>query len=112
MDGLKLYLQQSGNFVIQERFYNWWIHNHYVTSVFCSCPNGTIPIAFFYVLGSVHDSQVTDLGGIYDKLEKVFETTGGKCCVNLGCAFPFSVPFFPDPPKREFLEEFPFLQES
>jgi hypothetical protein len=82
MDGLKLYLQQSGKFEIQERFYNGWTHDHYVTSVFCFCPDGTIPIAFFNVPGSVHDSQVADLGGIYDKLEKVFETTGGKCYVD------------------------------
>ena len=82
MDGLKLYLQQSGNFVIQERFYNGWTHDHYVTSVFCFCPDGTIPIAFFNVPGSVHDSQVAELGGIYNKLEAVFETTGGKCCVD------------------------------
>jgi hypothetical protein len=47
MDGLKLYLQTSGNSEVQERFYNGWTHDHYVTSVFCFCPNGTIPIAFF-----------------------------------------------------------------
>ena len=46
MDGLKLQLQQSGNTAIQERFYNGWTHDHYVTSVFCFCPDGTIPIAF------------------------------------------------------------------
>jgi hypothetical protein len=46
MDGLKLYLQQSGNFVIPERFCNGWTHDHYVTSVFCFCSDGTIPIAF------------------------------------------------------------------
>jgi hypothetical protein len=56
MDGLKLYLQQSGKTEIQERFYNGWTHDHYVTSVFCFCPDGTIPIAFFNVSGSVHDS--------------------------------------------------------
>ena len=55
MDGLKLYLQQSGNFEIQERFYNGWTHDHYVTSVFCFCPDGTIPIAFFNVPGSVQE---------------------------------------------------------
>ena len=40
MDGLKLYLQSAGNSEIQERFYKRWTHNHYVTSVFCFCPNG------------------------------------------------------------------------
>jgi hypothetical protein len=28
MDGLKLYLQQSGNTEIQARFYNGWTHGH------------------------------------------------------------------------------------
>ncbi len=58
MDGLKLYLQQSGNAKIQARFYNGWTHGHYVTLVFVFRPDGTIPIAFFNVPGSVHDSQV------------------------------------------------------
>ena len=82
MDGLKLYLQQAGTREIQERFYNGWTHDHYVTSVFCCCPDGTIPIDFFNVPGSVHDSQVAELGRIYQKLEQVYERTGGKCCVN------------------------------
>ena len=68
--------------MIQERFYNGWTHDHYVTSVFCFCPDETIPIAFFNVPGSVHDSQVGELGKIYQKLEKVYDTTGGRCCVD------------------------------
>ncbi len=51
MDGLKLFLQQLRNAIIQERYYNGWTHDHYVTSVFCFCPDGTIPIAFFDVPG-------------------------------------------------------------
>jgi hypothetical protein len=82
MDGLKLYLQASGNLEIQERYYNGWTHDHYVTSVFCLCPDGTIPIAFFNVPGSINDSQVVEMGQIYGKLEKVYEKTGGKCCVD------------------------------
>ncbi len=46
MDGLKLYLQALGNLEIQEQYYNRWTHDHYVTYVFCFCPDGTIPIAF------------------------------------------------------------------
>ncbi len=68
MDGLKLLLQQSGHEVIQGRFYNGWTHDHYVTSVFCFCPDGTIPIAFFNVPGCVHDSQVAKWGDVHDKL--------------------------------------------
>ncbi len=82
MDGLKLYLQQSGNAEIQERYYNGWTHNHYVTSVFCFCPDGTIPIASFNVPGSIHDSQVAEFGNIYNKLEDVYLLMGGKCCVD------------------------------
>ena len=82
MDGLKLYLQQSGNTEIQARFYNRWTHGHYVTSVFVFCPDGTIPIAFFNVPGSVHDSQVAHWGRVYDKLEAVYDETGGKCTVD------------------------------
>ncbi len=82
MDGVKLYLQASGNLEIQERYYNGWTHDHYVTSVFCFCPDGTILIAFFNVPRSIHDSQVAEMGQIYRKLEKVYEKTGGKCCVD------------------------------
>jgi hypothetical protein len=82
MDGLKLYLQQSGNCEIQERYYNGWTHDHYVTSVFCFCPDGMIPIAFFNVPGSVHDSQVAEFGNIYNRLEEVYLSTGAKCCVD------------------------------
>ncbi len=82
MDGLKLYLQQAGSGEIQECFYNGWTHDHYVKSVFCFCPDGTILIDFFNVPGLVHDSQVAELGNIYPKLEQVYETMGGKCCVD------------------------------
>ena len=82
MDGLKLYLQQSSNDEVQQRFYNGWTHDHYVTSVFCFCPDGTIPIAFFNVPGSVHDSQVADWGDVYLKLEAVYRSMGGKCTVD------------------------------
>ena len=46
MDGLKITLEQSGDALIQERFYNGWTHDHYVSSVLCFCPDGTIPIAY------------------------------------------------------------------
>jgi hypothetical protein len=82
MDGLKLYLQQSGNTEIQARFYNGWTHGHYVASVFVFCPDGTIPIAFFNVPGSVHDSQVAHWGKVYNKLGAMYNETGGKCTVD------------------------------
>ena len=63
MDGLKLYLyfqEEPGNLEIQERFCKEWTHDHYVTSVFCFHPDGTIPVTFFNVPGCVHGSQVAE----------------------------------------------------
>ena len=68
MDDLKLTLEQSGDALIQERFYNGWTHDHNVSSVLCFCPDGTIPIAYVNIPGTVHDSQIADYGDIYDKL--------------------------------------------
>jgi len=82
MDGLKLTFEQSGDAIIQERFYNGWTHDHYVSSVLCFCPDGTIPIAYINVPGSVHDSQIADYGNIYDKLESVYKRDGGQCTVD------------------------------
>jgi hypothetical protein len=82
MDGLNLYLQQTGDSKVQARYYNGWTHGHYVTSVFVFCPNGTISIAFFNIPGAVHDSQVAHWGRIYDKLEHIYNEIGGKCTVD------------------------------
>jgi hypothetical protein len=82
MDGLKLFLQQSGNAIIREYYHNGWTHDNYVMSVFCFGPDGTIPVDFFNVPGLVHDSQVVEYGNIYGKLEDVFQLTGAKCCVD------------------------------
>ena len=95
MDGLKLYLQQSSDFRIQNNFYNGWTHDHYVSAVLVFCPDGTIPIACFNVLGSIHDSAIAEFGTIYGKLEKVFNTPlKGKCTVDSAFAkrrFPFLI---------------------
>ncbi len=53
-----------------------------MTSVFVSCPDRTILIAFFNVPGSVHDSQVAYWGRVYDKLGAVYDETGGKYTVD------------------------------
>ncbi len=74
-------LEQSGNALIQGQFYNGWTHNHYVMSVMCFCLDGTIPIVFCNIPGTVHDSQVADYGDIYDKLELVYLRDGAKCTV-------------------------------
>jgi hypothetical protein len=84
MDGLKLMLEQIGDALIQEQFYNGWMHNHYVMSVMCFYPDGTIPIVFCNIPGAVHDSQVADYGEIYNKLELVYLQDNAKCTVDSG----------------------------
>ena len=42
VDGLKLYLQQAGDSIIQSRFYNGWKHDHFVTNIFAFALNGSI----------------------------------------------------------------------
>lgn len=82
MDGLKTPIQQSGSTHTQKYYYNGWKHNHFVTSVFCFCPDGTIPIAHMNLPGATHDSTIADWGDIYIKLERVYNLTGGICAVD------------------------------
>ena len=82
MDGLKLYLQQSPNCLIQSRHYNGWTHDHYVTNISGFCPTGTVVVACMNVPGCIHDSMVCEWENIYSQLEKVHEETGGTCTVD------------------------------
>ena len=82
MDDLKLMLEQSGDALIQERFYNGWTHDHYVSSVLCFCLDGTIPIAYINIPAAAHDSQIADYGDIHDKLETVYQRDGRQCIVD------------------------------
>jgi len=81
-DGLKLYLQQSSNAMIQNIFYNGWTHDHYVGNVFVFAPSGVVIACSFNAPGSMHDSAIAEWGSIYQKLEDVYERTGGTCVVD------------------------------
>ena len=82
MDGLKLLLEQSGDFIIQSRFYNGWTHDHYVSSIFVFAPDGTIVICSINLPGNLHDSTIAEWGSVYKKLQAVYERSGGKCTVD------------------------------
>jgi hypothetical protein len=100
IDGLKLMLQQAPNSTIQEQFYNGWTHDHYVTSVLCFCPDGTIPIAAFNMPGSFHDSTVAEYGGVYAKLGAMFDKYGVKCTADSAFGaktYPFLIKSSQDP---------------
>ena len=119
MDGLKLYLQQAGDSNTQNRFYNGWTHDHYVTSVFVFCPDGTIPICCYNLPGSVHDSLVAEWGNIYPKLERVYDAVGGRCAVDSAFSFqryPFLVKSGQQHPvtnsRREFSRQLQINKEA
>ena len=78
VDGLKVYLQQSGDSVIQSRFYNGWKHDHFVTNIFAFAPNGSIIACTLNALGTWHDSTLAHWGSMYSKLQKCWEEHHGK----------------------------------
>ena len=58
VDGLKLYLQQAGDSIIQSHFYNGWKHDQYVTNIFAFAPNGSIITCTLNAPGTWHDSTL------------------------------------------------------
>jgi hypothetical protein len=63
-------------------FYNGWLHGHFVSTVFVFAVDGTIQICGLNAPGSMHDSTIADYTGVYDKLERVYEATGGRVIVD------------------------------
>ena len=78
VDGLRHYLQQAGDSVIQSHFYNGWKHNHYVTNIFAFAPNGSIIACTLNAPGTWHDSTPAHWGSMYSKLQKCWEDHHGK----------------------------------
>ena len=81
-DGLKIYLQQAGEFMVQNKFYNGWKCDHYVNNVFAFAPDGTIIAAVVNAPGCMHDSQIADFGYLYDKLQIIWEQSRGRCVMD------------------------------
>ena len=80
-DGLKLEIEQPQNDAAQNKLYNGWTHGHYVNSVFVFSPDGKIRMTLLNAPGTFHDSAMADYG-IYDKMEQVYNETGGKVVVD------------------------------
>eukprot|EP00536_Pseudo-nitzschia_multiseries_P016010 jgi/Psemu1/44585/gm1.44585_g len=68
-DGLKLHLQQSGNWTKQNQYYNGWTCGTYLNSVFLFCPDGRIWAYAKY--------------GLYEKMEHMYGLYKAKTVVNL-----------------------------
>lgn len=78
---LKLHLQQSGDYVIQNMFFNGWTHDNYVGNVFVFAPNGRITSCAVNAPGPFHASTISDWGRGYENLEIAFNEIGGHCVV-------------------------------
>jgi len=79
MDGLKLQSHKSSDEATQNAYYNGWLHDHLVGSVFLFAPSGLIVACSVNAPGSWHDSTVAENGGLISDLKKVHDATGGKC---------------------------------
>lgn len=63
MDGLKLYLEQSGDNIIQTMFYNGWTHDRYIRNVFIFEPNGVLIACAINSPGSMHEFIIAEWEG-------------------------------------------------
>lgn len=59
-DGLKLYLEQAGDNVIQNMFYDSWKHCHYVGNVFVFAPNSGIIASAINAPDAMNDSTIAE----------------------------------------------------
>ena len=80
-DGLKLQLQRSSDWTVQNRYYNGWKGATFVNSVFVFAPDGSIRICTLNAPGTFHDSTMADYG-IYQKMEQLHEEYGVKVVVD------------------------------
>ena len=76
MDGLKIGIQKSPHYIIQEFFYNGYTCNHYVTNMLVFTPASTIIVCGINIPRSVRDSEVANVCSVYEKLRKIFEDFG------------------------------------
>ena len=82
MDGLKVGVECAGDEVTQNRFYNGWKCDHYISNVFLFSPAGKICAVYFNAPGIVHDSTMAQMSGIYDKIDDVYRRTGARVVVD------------------------------
>jgi hypothetical protein len=80
---LKLTMQALLDNIAPNMFYNGWTHGHYIICIFVFAPDGKIRICFLNSPGCWQDSTQADHGGVYDKIEEVYEATGGKVVMSM-----------------------------
>ena len=76
MDGVYIDLQICGDHPKQAMYYNKWQAKHYITNLFVFSPDGKICACMFNIPGTIHDSRMAHMSGIYNKIKEVYERTG------------------------------------
>lgn len=82
MDGLKLPIEKPTDFEMQQRFYNGWVHGHYIGNVLVFSSDGRIVACSLNNIGNMHDSEIAVIGGIYAKLDEQWLRSRGKGVVD------------------------------
>ena len=83
-DGLKILIQRAGDFRKQNKFYNGWKSDHYITNLFLFGPDGTINACVLNCPGSMHDSELAMMGmpSIYSKIDEWHDKFGAQCVMD------------------------------
>lgn len=80
-DGLKLYLEESGDGVVQNMFYNGCKSDHFVGALLLFVLSGRIASAILNAPGCMQHYQISEWGGLYEKVKNVFKKKGGTIVV-------------------------------
>eukprot|EP00536_Pseudo-nitzschia_multiseries_P015274 jgi/Psemu1/41848/gm1.41848_g len=81
-DGLKVKIQHLLDWLVQSYFYNSWVSDTYVNSVFAFAPDGRIRICNYNYPDSWHNSTTIADPGVYDKIEELFVKFQAMVCVD------------------------------
>jgi hypothetical protein len=77
-DGVKFYFEATEDLDEQCMYYNGWKCDHFVGNLFVFSLDGLIISCVVNAPGSIHDSALAEMGGLYDQLNEVYQRTGGK----------------------------------
>jgi len=81
-DGLKMTFESCDGLTKESMYYNGWKSSHYVSNLFVFSIDGRIIMCTVNTPGSVHDSTLADWCNMYEKLETIYNPTGGVCCLD------------------------------
>ena len=81
IDGLKLHLETSTNYAVQNFYYNGHTKGTYINSCLLFAPDGRIQMCTINAPGSFHDSTMASYG-LYAKMKHIYERTGCRVVVD------------------------------